>query len=146
MPTIVYRILAAIGVGAILLGIGYYYGRAGVVAAVEAEYARKLAASVEQAHAQEQKWQSDFNLNARNLTNEINSIATHRDSLLARLRQREGSGHLPTNPGTDCPRPDWRTIPAEMGSEVIREVAERDTYREGLIACYAAIDSLRVAE
>ena len=141
--SILYRILAAVGIAAILFCAGYYYGHSNAVASIEADYAKKFAASLEQSRATERARQEVFDKTARHLTNEINSISTHRDSLIARLRQRESSGSVPQGSGTDCPRPDWRTIPAEMGAEVILEVSERDTYREGLIACYQAMDSLR---
>jgi hypothetical protein len=146
MQTILYRLLAAIGLAAILFGAGWYFGDDYATDSLKAKYEKELKASMEQSRATEQKWQDSFNLNARHLANEINSISSDRDRILKRLHDDKNRASVPQNSGTDCPRPTWRTIPAEMGSEVIREVAERDTYREGLIACYAAIDSLRVAE
>ena len=140
---ILYRILAAVGIATILFGAGYYYGHSNATDSLKVKYAKELAASVEQSRAEEQRRQAEFNANARHLANEINSIAAHRDSLLARLRQRESSGNVPQSPGANCPRTDWRTIPAEMGEEVIREVSERDQFREGLIACYAVFGALR---
>lgn len=137
--SLLYRVLAYVGLAAIVFAAGVKFGYDYLSNKVEAE----RVASLEQSRATEQKWQEDFNLNARNLTHEINRIAVARDDLLKRLRDRENVSGLSQDSGIDCPRPDWRTIPAEMGAEVIREVAERDTYREGLIACYRAMDSLR---
>lgn len=136
--SLLYRLLAYAGIAAIIFSVGAKVGYEYLSNKVEAERVSNL----EKSRATEQKWQEDFNLNARNLTNEINRIAATRDDLLKRLRERQNSAGLPKNPGTDCPSPDWRTIPSEMGAEVIREVSERDQYREGLISCYQALDSL----
>lgn len=143
MSTIAYRILAYIGLAAVLFGLGYYYGNRHAVASIQAKYAAELAASVEQSHAQEQKWQADFNLNARNLTNVLNSTISDRDRIIRRLHNDQNRASVSSSSGTSCKGTDWRTLPAEMGEDIIREVAERDQYREGLIACYSAIDSLR---
>lgn len=137
MP-ILYRLLAYVGIAAILFALGFKAGYVFLSDKVEAERVSNL----EKSRATEQKWQEDFNLNARNLTNEINRIAATRDDLLKRLRERPNSTGLPQGSGTNCQSPDWRTIPSEMGAEVIREVSERDQYREGLISCYQALDSL----
>lgn len=143
MPLIAYRILAAIGILAVVFGIGWYYGHANATASLKDKYAKELAASVEQSHAIEQKWQKDFNLNARNLANVLNSTVAARDRIIARLHNDQNRASVPQGSGANCPSPTWRTIPAEMGAEVVREVAERDQFREGLISCYRAIDSLR---
>lgn len=137
--SILYRLLAYAGIAAIIFSVGAKVGYEYLSNKVEAERVSNL----EKSRATEQKWQEDFNLNARNLTNEINHIAATRDDLLKRLRERQNSTGLPQGSGTNCPSPDWRTIPAEMGAEVIREVAERDQYREGLISCYQALGSLQ---
>lgn len=137
--SLLYRLLAYAGIAAIIFSAGAKVGYEYLSNKVEAERVSNL----EKSRATEQKWQEDFNLNARNLTNEINRIAATRDDLLKRLRERPNSTGLPQNPGTNCPSPDWKTIPSEMGAEVIREVAERDQYREGLISCYQALDSLQ---
>lgn len=141
--SILYRILAAVGLAAILFGAGYYYGHSNAVASIETKYAKELKASLEQSRETEQKRQEVFDQTARHLANEINSITAHRDSLLRRLHDDQNRASMPQSSGASCPRPTWKTVPADMGGEVIREVAERDTYREGLIACYRAIDSLR---
>lgn len=137
--SLLYRLLAYVGIAAIIFAFGFKVGYVYLSDKVEAE----RVSSLEQSRETERKMQETFNLNARNLTNEINRIAATRDDLLKRLRERPSGTGLPQGSGTNCPSPDWRTIPAEMGAEVIREVSERDQYREGLISCYKALDSLQ---
>lgn len=138
MP-ILYRILAYVGVAALIFGFGFKVGYVYLSDKVEAERVDEL----EKSRAQEQQWQNTFNLNARNLTDVLNSTIANRDRIIKRLRTDQAHAGLPEDPGTNCPSPDWRTIPAEMGAEVVREVSERDQYREGLISCYRALDSLK---
>lgn len=133
-----YRLLAYVGVAAILFALGFKAGYVFLSDKVEAERVSNL----EQSRIKEQKLQDEFNLNARNLANVLNSTVANRDRIIERLRNDQNHSGLPKDPGTNCPSTDWRTIPAEMGAEVIREVSERDQYREGLISCYQALDSL----
>lgn len=140
---ILYRVLAAIGLAAILFGAGWYFGDDYATDSLKAKYEKELKASMEQSRATEQKWQADFNLNTRNLANVLTKNITDRDRIIARLHNDPVRASVPQGSGTDCPRPDWRTIPAEMGAEIVRDIAKADEYREGLISCYAALDSLK---
>lgn len=140
---LLYRILAAIGIGAILFGTGYYYGRSGAVDDFEADTAREIKIDLEKSRAAEQKWQESFNLNAKHLVNEINSISADRDRISRRLHNDTGRRAVSKDPGIGCQGSDWRALPSEMGEQVIREIAERDAYRAGLISCYSALDSLK---
>lgn len=137
--SLLYRLLAYAGIAAIIFAAGAKVGYDYLSNKVEAE----RVSSMEQSRETEQKWQDDFNLNTRNLANVLNSTVANRDRIIERMRNDQNHAGLPQDPGTNCKSPDWRTIPAEMGAEVIREVSERDQYREGLISCYQALDSLR---
>lgn len=143
MQPLLYRALATIGLLALVFCAGWYIGRSGATSSLKAKYESELKASMEQSRAIEQKWQKDFDLNTRNLANVLNTTIADRDRIIARLHNDQNRASVSKDPRTNCPSPTWRTIPAEMGEEVIREVAERDQFREGLKSCYSALDTIQ---
>jgi hypothetical protein len=132
-----YQILACLV--ALVLAFGAGWAKRGQLDDLKAQAAIK--ASLEQSREIERKRQEIFDQNARHLVNELNANIARRDRVIERLRNDRRN--LPANPGVECPRTDWRTLDAEMGAEIVRDIAKADEYREGLISCYAALDSLR---
>lgn len=137
MPDILYRLLAYVGAAALLVGAGYYYGGEHERNAISAE----VAASLVKARTVEAKWQDKFNLNARHLTNEINSIAAERDATAGRLRDAR-KARMPEAARAECQGGTGSELSGPDAEFLVREAARADTIRAALTACYADLDTL----
>ena len=131
--SILYRVLAYAGLAAIVFVAGVKFGYDYLSNKVEAE----RVASLEQSRATEQKWQEDFNLNARNLTHEINSIAADRDALRVRYLA-ERRARMPESSRVECQGGTGAELSGPDAAFLVGAAARADTIREALISCYSA--------